>query len=229
MPRERRRHVEPSTSATQVCGSVAQAHELGIVHYCGDAADPAVLAAAGVREAAVIIVLARDDTDPGSDGRIFDILDRLTELGTRARVLAECVKDADRARLRRAGADIVVRPLRAYPEMIVRALAAPGAEAIMEDLFTSRGDECWRYDVRLCCPRWADVVCILLEADIGTPIGFRSARDGQVKVNPPPATPVDADKLYVLVREGNARPDAQVQALLEGKAGRQAAGKDGGR
>jgi voltage-gated potassium channel len=49
--------------------------------------------------------------------------------------------------MRRFGADLVVRPLRGYPEMIIRALAAPGAEKILEDLFTSKGDECWRYDV----------------------------------------------------------------------------------
>jgi voltage-gated potassium channel len=189
-------------------------HELGAVHYAGDANDPAALEAAGAREARIVIVLAREEADTASDGRTFDILDRLSELGTKARIVAECVDDANRPRLRRAGAHGVVRPLRGYPEMIVRALAAPGTEAIIEDLFTSSGEECWRYDVRVGGKRWADVVRLLVERDIGVPIGFRSSAGGQVRVNPPPDTQVEADKLFVIVREGNARPDAEVQALV---------------
>lgn len=188
--------------------------ERGVVHHCGDAWDRRALAAADAVAADVIVVLALSDSDPASDGRTFDIVDRLRELGARGRIIAECVDDANRPRLRRAGADIVVRPLRGYPEMIVRALAAPGAEAILEDLFTSRRDECWRYDIEVAGWRWADLVQRLVERDIGVPIAFRSAGDEQVRINPRPDTIVEADKVYVLVREGNARPDAEIAALL---------------
>src|SRR5690606_37710631 len=109
--------------------------------------DSEALQDATVADAAAIVVLAESDADPASDGRTLDIVDRLRELGAEGRILAECVDDANRPRLRRFGADITVRPLRGYPEMIVRALVAPGSEEILEDLFTSRRDECWRYDV----------------------------------------------------------------------------------
>lgn len=122
--------------------------------------------------------------------------------------------DANRPRLKRFGADIVVRPLRGYPEMIVRALAAPGAEAILEDLFTSRGDECWRYDVAVSGWRWADLVSTLVREGVGVPLGYRSRPGQEIVVNPPPGTAVEADKLFVLVREGHARPDREVAALL---------------
>ena len=109
--------------------------------------------------------------------------------------------------------DVVVRPMRGYPEIIVRALAAPGAEARLEDLFTSRGDECWRYDVTVSGWKWGDLVSTLVMRDIGVPIAYR-APDEEVVVNPRPKTVVEADKLFVLVREGNARPDDEIARLL---------------
>lgn len=188
--------------------------ELGVVHTDGESWDPRALDAADARSADVIVVLAECDDDPASDGRTLDIVDRLREMGAHGRILAECVEDGNRLRLKRVGADIVVRPLRGYPEMIVRALAAPGAEAILEDLFTSRGDECWRYDVTVSGWTWGRLVAHLVSNDIGVPVAYRCSTDNRVRINPHPDTAVTADKLFVLVREGNARNDAEVTGLL---------------
>jgi voltage-gated potassium channel len=194
-------------------------HELGVVHYAGCPWDARALAAANAQHADAIVVLAESDSDPGSDGRTLDIVDRLRGMGARGRILAECVDDDNRLRLRRFGADIIVRPLRGYPEMIVRALAAPGAETILEDLFTSKGDECWRYDVRVAGWRWADLAARLIGHDIGVPVAYRSAGDGEIRINPRPDASVEADKLYVLVRAGNARPDGEIADLLRRNPG----------
>ena len=191
----------------------------GVVHYLGCAWDPAALSAAGARAADLIVVLAESDSDPGTDGRTLDIVDRLRELGARGRILAECVDDRNRRRFERFGADLVVRPMRGYPEIIVRALAAPGSEVILENLFTSRGDECWRYDVSVTGWAWRDIVSTLVAKDIGIPIAYRYRDGAEVVVNPPPDSPVTADKVYVLVREGNARSDGEVAALLNGAPG----------
>ncbi len=188
--------------------------DLGVVHFAGPPWSAGALDAADAPHADVVIVLAEHDDDPGADSRTLDIVDHLRGMGARGRILAECVDDANRPRLRRFGADIVVRPLRGYPEMIVRALAAPGAEAILEDLFTSKGDECWRYDVAVADWCWADLVATLVRRDIGVPVAFRSAKDKEMRINPRPDAVVDADKLYVLVRAGNARPDGEIAALL---------------
>lgn len=192
-------------------------HKLGVVHHASCPWDTKALKAANAGEADAIIILAESDSDPGSDSRTLDIVDRLRELGARGRILAECVDDANRPRMRRFGADLVVRPLRGYPEMIIRALAAPGAEKILEDLFTSKGDECWRYDVSVTNWLWPDLVALLVKQNIGIPIAFRSNENQEVVINPPPDVVVDADKLYVLVRAGNARPDDQIAALLRTK------------
>lgn len=191
-----------------------QLAEMGVVHHAGEAWDTDALRRADAAEAAVIVILAQSDTDPATDGPTLDIVDRLRWIGAKGRILAECVEDGNRPRFRRFGADIVVRPMRGYPEMVVRALAAPGAEAILEDLFTSRSDEVWRYDVPVSGWAWQELVAALVQRDIGVPIAFRASQDARMRINPPPATPVEADKLYVLVREGNARPDAEIEALL---------------
>ncbi|HSK40496.1 MAG TPA: potassium channel family protein [Arenibaculum sp.] len=195
-------------------------HKLGVVHFSGEPWDPQALEAANGESADVIVILAESDSDPGSDSRTLDIVDRLRGMGARGRIIAECVDDTNRPRMRRFGADIVVRPLRGYPEMIVRALAAPGAEAILEDLFTSKGDECWRYDVDVTAWQWAELASMLIKHDIGVPVAFRSAKDKKIRINPSPDTFVEADKLYVLVRAGNARPDEEICALVSGGRGR---------
>ncbi|WP_404383059.1 ion channel [Caenispirillum salinarum] len=186
---------------------------LGVVHRQGQPWDHAALQAATADQASTIVVLAESDSDPGTDGRTLDIVDRLRGLGAKGRIIAECVDDVNRPRLKRFGADIVVRPMRGYPEMIVRALAAPGSEAILENLFTSRGHECWRYDVSVSGWSWTDLVATLVREDIGVPIAYRS-EEQELILNPRPHESVKADKLYVLVREGNARPDNDLKALL---------------
>lgn len=188
---------------------------MDVVHYSGEAWDDAALTAANAAEATVIVVLAADDVDPSTDGRTLDIVDRLRMLGAKGRILAECVDDANRPRFKRFGADVTVRPMRGYPEMIVRALAAPGAEAILEDMFTSRGDEVWRYDVAVSGCTWGQLASALISENIGVPIAYRGRGERQMRINPDPDTIVDADKLFVLVREGNARADAEIAALLK--------------
>lgn len=188
--------------------------ELAVVHHAGEAWDSSALQKANAIEADVIIVLSQSDSDPSTDGYTLDIVDKLREMGAKGRILAECVDDANRSRFKRFGTDIVVRPIRGYPEMIVRALAAPGAEAILEDLFTSKGDEVWRYNIAVEGWVWKTLITALVQEDIGVPIAYRDAADGKMQINPRPDALLNADKLYVLVREGNARPDEEISALL---------------
>jgi voltage-gated potassium channel len=189
--------------------------DLAVVHHAGEAWDSNALQKAGATEADVIIVLSQSDSDPATDGCTLDIVDKLREMGAKGRILAECVDDENRTRFKRFGADIVVRPIRSYPEMIVRAVAAPGAEAILEDLFTSKGDEVWRYNVAVDGSVWKTLITALVQEDIGIPIAYRDAADGKMQINPRPDALVNADKLYVLVRTGNARQDKEIAELLK--------------
>ncbi|WP_334318375.1 ion channel [Methylorubrum extorquens] len=185
-----------------------------IVQLKGRFDDPAALEAAGVDHARVLVILAEQEGDRLSDSRTFDIIHRLRERGINARIVAECVDDLNRERLKRAGASAIVRPLRGYPEMIVRAIVAPGTEWIIERLFSSEGDECLRFDVQLRDVPWLGIVPAVLAANFGTPIGYVDAQ-GQLHSNPPPQIRVTGEALFVLVDETQKPSGAALQKLID--------------
>jgi voltage-gated potassium channel len=185
-----------------------------LVQVKGRFDDPEALEAAGVQAARVVVILAEREGERLSDSRAFDIIHRLREIGVTARIIAECVDDRNRDRLKRAGANAVVRPLRGYPEMIVRAIVAPGAERIIERLFGSQGDECLRFEVTVEGLTWAHLVCTVLEANFGTPIGYVDAA-GHLHTNPAPQLAVLARALFILVDDAQHPSPASIQAELD--------------
>ncbi len=80
------------------------------------------------------------------------------------------------ARLKSVGADVVVRPIRFYPEILVRALTSPGSEEILENLFTNRGDICLRFSLRVSGLSWLDVAGRLMAAQMGPPLPMKEQR-----------------------------------------------------
>ncbi|RMH20667.1 MAG: potassium channel protein [Gammaproteobacteria bacterium] len=185
-----------------------------VVHYHGQPENPADLDATHARQARIIIILAKDEYNPDSDGRTFDILHRLRELGTHATKLVECVEDRNRQRLKNAGADIIIRPMRSYPEMLVRALAAPGSELIMQNMFTSSGDLYQRYEITLRDKKWEDVVRAILSADYGLAVAYTDLESGSLVCNPPAKSNISASALYVMVREEQCPTAEQIGRIL---------------
>lgn len=177
--------------------------ELGVVHRHEFPGNEGALEAAGAARARYVVVLAHDHYDRRSDSLTLDIVHRLRELTVpeRTYVIAEAVDDDKRRRLRAFGADSVIRPIRAYPELVVRAIVAPGVEQMMENLFTHEDDYSQRYDLDVRNVRWADVVSTLIQRDWGTAVAY-IADDGSVVCNPPALQPVDAKGLILLVRAG---------------------------
>ena len=186
-----------------------------IVQVRGRFDDPAALAAAGVDEAAVVVVLAEREGERISDAYTFDVVHRLREHGCHARIVAECVDDRNRDRLRRAGATAVVRPLRGYPEMVVRAIVAPGSEQIVERMFSSEGNECLRFEARVADVRWGTLASALIVADCGTPLGYLDS-EGRLHVNPSPVEQVQAEVLYLLVDERQHASREDIQRVVNG-------------
>ena len=175
---------------------------LGVVHVHGRAASDEKLEDSGAADAAAVVVLANDEKDAASDGTAFDIVHRLAGMGAKGRIAVECVDDRNRDRLRDAGASTVMRPMRGYPEMLVRALIAPGSESIIEDLFTRHGDECVRFEVPVAGIVWGPLAARLVSAGAGTALAYASADDGEVVVNPRPDRRVSASALFLMVKEG---------------------------
>jgi voltage-gated potassium channel len=177
--------------------------EMDVAYYHGKSTDPKALVAVNAAHAAIIVVLVANEGDAASDGITFDILHRLKEAEVPGRVLAECVDDRNRERLLRAGANAVVRPIRAYPAMIVRAFTAPGAEQVIENMFTHKGDEYQRFELNV-RQTWGRIVCSLVNADVGIPVAYVSAEKQEVISNPSPEETIQASALLVMVREGNS-------------------------
>ncbi|VAW51851.1 hypothetical protein MNBD_GAMMA06-2060 [hydrothermal vent metagenome] len=184
-----------------------------VVHYTGDPSDPKLLAVVGAHNACDIIVLSGNEHDEAADGHTFDILHRLKELNTHANVLAECVVDSNRERLQKAGANIVIRPIRAYPEMIVRAFATPGSELIIENMFNSDDDEYRRYDVEIKNTAWSEVVTRLISNDAGIAVAYIDLNTQKMVYNPAANSVPDICALITICKEDNAFSHHDVKAL----------------
>jgi voltage-gated potassium channel len=188
----------------------------GVSHRNRDALDDQALLEAGADQAVAIIILAREEHNPDSDSRTFDILHRLREYALGDKLLiAECVNDRNRERFHAAGAEVVMRPIRSYPEMLVRGLVAPGAEQIIENMFTSSLDEYVRHDVVLEKMPWKRVVWRLMAGDLGTAVAYIDARSGRVETNPGAEARVNASAIFVMAREGRQHHPGAIQAALD--------------
>lgn len=186
----------------------------GVVHYTADPINSDALLRSGAEKAKYIVILSPDSQDPISDSLVFDILHRLKELGVSAYIVAEAVNDDNRERFRNSGAQAVIRPVRAYPEILVRSLIAPGTEQILETLFHHEGGHTVRFNVGVQALTWSQVVVILIEAGIGTALGYENEL-GAIITNPNPHEKINASSLMVLVGdEHKVITEAEIQALF---------------
>lgn len=202
-------------------GLPANLRELGVVHYHGESSDQASLRAVTPDRAKAILLLAKDEYHRISDSVTVDVLLQLKTLygDNLPYTVAEIVHEENRARALKVGADTTLRPLRSYPEMLVQSLLAPGAEKILENLFTHEDDHTRRYAVRITDTLWCDAVCRLMMAGLGTLMAY-IGDSGEVVCNPPHDHRFSAKAVLVLVQEVGGRvpePD-QIRGCLEAPA-----------
>lgn len=172
--------------------------EMGVVHRTDYVNNRKSLEMVNVQKAAFVVVLTDDAYDSRSDSSILDVLEHLREIETDAYVIAECVNDENKERFKRIRANAVIRPVRAYPEILVRAISAPGSEQILEDLFTHDGAHTQRYDINLTHGNWGEVACKIVAEGLGTPMGYVNQQD-QLVLNPSANSEVAARALFLLV------------------------------
>ncbi len=72
----------------------------GVVHQHGDPDDPDTLANANAARAAHILLLTSSETDPRADSIALSVMERLRADGSQAHLVAECVEQRNRERLR---------------------------------------------------------------------------------------------------------------------------------
>lgn len=188
--------------------------DMGLVHYHGSGSDPDALKAVHAGSARHIVVLAADEADPASDSLTFDIAHRLSESNLGSRVTLECVRDENRQRFTALGVKTVIRPVRTYPEIMVRALVAPGSEKVLEDLFNYQQDHPHRYEITLDDLNWADIVTALIRHGIGTALAYIS-HDNEVICHPPTTEEIEGKGLIVLVKSQDTPPVEVLEEALD--------------
>ncbi len=186
---------------------------MDVVHYNIDNSSTIDLDSLNLREAKYIVVLCLNEIDVRSDSMTLDMLDRIKQYESDAFVVAECILDENRARFNRLGADSVIRPVRGYPELIVRAISAPGTERVLENLFTHDGASAKRYDIQLSNMCWKDIACQLISCGIGTPLGFIN-KAGEVITNPYYEDEVDVYALLIMVSDKSDFSSKEIKQAL---------------
>jgi len=184
----------------------------GVVHYSGVAENNDNLNAVNVNTARYIILIARETDDPMSDSLSFDILSRIKEIGTEAMIIVEATQDINRQRMRNAGADVIIRPIRAYPELIVRSIVAPGTEEVLENLFTHDEDHMIRFDLSFKDKIWSDIVCRFVTGGAGVPMAYVS--DKGINVNPLPDEVCTGTGIISLINESQNVTIEQAEKCL---------------
>ncbi len=187
--------------------------QMDVVHHHIDISSTLDLDILNIGSSKYVLVLCQDETDVRSDSLTLDMLDRIKQYDTNHFVLAECILDENRKRFQRLGADAVIRPVRGYPELIVRALSAPGTERVLENLFTHDGASAKRFDVSLSDKKWKDIACNLISSGVGTPLGFVT-NDDEVITNPHFERIIDGKALLVMVSDDVDFSDEMMQKTL---------------
>ena len=187
--------------------------EMGCQHYSGSAENEADLLAVNAGGAKYTILLARDADATISDSVTFDVVSRLQDLSHQSLLLAEVVDDLNRNRIVGAGAAITVRPVRAYPELIVRSLEAPGTEAVLEDFFTHEGDHMIKVAGDFTGVNWLQFVTDMQTKQLGLPIGYIAS--GKVVTNPVGLGSISADAVICLVKDRSHNIESVIRNLAE--------------
>lgn len=187
---------------------------LKILHRTGSAEEGKILNQINLIEASYVVILARDPYDSLSDSITFDTLSQVVRINPNACVVVEAIIDTNRQRFLDLGARAVLRPIRAYPEMIARALSHPGTERVLEDLFEANGDSLYKVPVNFSELSWGAIVTQLIKHQIGTPLAYFSK--GDLCMQPEFSKACTGDAVVILMKEGREAPcHTELQALLE--------------
>lgn len=170
---------------------------------------------AGAGDADTVVVLTNPDLQSTGESLVFDIchqIDSLRNGSIRPRIIAESASEEMKPRLKALGVDAVVRPIRFYPGLIVRAIIAPGSESIVEALFDARGEECLRLEQPFTAMPWAKLVADLVGRDLGTPLAIED-ETGAVRSDLRGSDLVSGRAVYLLVPEAAQHAFEAAQVL----------------
>ena len=145
-----------------------------VVHYDGIPSRNYVLDAANITKASHVLILSLlEDNNP--DGYTFDIINRIRQKNKNVPIIAQCEHSKDIERLKKAGANVVLKPLRAYPEAIALTMEREFSGQFVEDFISSEGNELTYYPVDEGNYNWNDVIQKCIEKSFGLPIAYKDS------------------------------------------------------
>ncbi|EGR2988526.1 two pore domain potassium channel family protein [Vibrio parahaemolyticus] len=158
------------------------------------------------------VYILADENDVSTDSDVFDMVYRIEkETSYSNGVTAEIVNDRNRERIRNLGANVILRPNRSMPELLVTSTIAPGASQMVEEIVSRGGDSIERFEIDCSEFRWGDVLYQLSMNDVGIATAV-IYKDESVDSNPCGKSIIkDAKALLILIHEMKNRDYDQVQ------------------
>ncbi len=168
-----------------------------------------------------VYVLA-DERDVSTDSDVFDFVYRVAEETSYDKgITAELVNDRNRERLAKLGANVILRPNRSMPEMLITCTIAPGSAQMLEEISSRGGDSIERFDLLEGNYIWGDLLYELSMEGIGTATAviFKDATSEHgelVDSNPSGKVQIkNAKALLVLVHEMRTKSYADLQNKID--------------
>jgi|TARA_B110000116_G_C16797163_1_gene567538 voltage-gated potassium channel len=181
-------------------GLPVELQSLKVLHQTGDAEDIEKIKAVNPGHARIIVILAKDFSDPRSDSFTFDLLTKLQDLNVSTFIVAEAVRPENKIRFLKAGANVVIRPDRVYPEKTVRVMTAPAAGEALDELTDFGGDHLAQLDIKFSNLTFSAISTALSQAGAGIAVGYKKT-DGAIEINPPQDISLSGDCLLAIVHE----------------------------
>lgn len=186
--------------------------DLGAVLLNKKPDDKTLYQESAIIEADVIYIIAKEESNGISNAITFNTLCLLSDNGINTHIIAETTKECDRNRFLSMGADAVIRPIRAYPEMVVRAMINENNAMFIENMFSSHGDEPVVFDVNY-SGEWKNIVMKCLEQEAGTPVGYIN-QDGILIGNPKGSEYIEAKGIQLLVKDHDSSKEHKINFCL---------------
>tara|TARA_B100000700_G_scaffold331722_1_gene467556 strand:- start:35564 stop:36718 length:1155 start_codon:yes stop_codon:yes gene_type:complete len=159
-----------------------------------------ILEKLNVSEACQIFVLSPNPKNIESDSIVTDTIVRLREQGYEKHIVCEIIDDDLRKRYLKDNMTSVIRPTRAYPEMIITAAISNQSEKFIEEVISDGGDTIEYFNTQHAKVKWCELVYKLSCKNIGTAVSYLST-NGEFDNNPSGNDVVSIDGVSVLVND----------------------------
>lgn len=168
-----------------------------------------------IKDAAQVYILGNPE-DNHSDSQVFDLSYQIKKYSDyKGNITAEVINDKNRERMYEVGVNVIMRPNRSYPEMLITSTISPGISHVLEEL-SSRGNDTLEVfnipsDVKEF--QWSDILINLSVEGIGTSIGV--IYENNVDVNPMGKDIIkDGSKLIMMIHEMKEKSYEDIQSKI---------------